>query len=76
MKALPDRNMISTTTTIEGNLPTDGIVCLHDAKQRVSDPTLSETLELSIENGYILADVSEDEFYSVQYTLEKCEVDE
>lgn len=67
--------MNTTTTTIEGDLPT-GIVSLDEAQILVEDETLEETIDHAIHNGYNLASVDEHDFYGIQYTLEKVEVAE
>lgn len=49
-------------------LPMNGIVQLNDAISQCENETLTETMELALENGYFLIDVSAD-----GYLLEKLE---
>jgi len=64
-----------TRTTISDPRLPRGVVCLHDSKAQIDDQTLEETLELTMENGYLLADVNDDEYLGTEYELLKIEVD-
>lgn len=66
----------TTTTMADPRLPR-GVVCLEQVLERVNDPTLEETIELSMKNGYWLTGIDErDDIYGTEYTLLKREVDD
>jgi len=68
--------MIKTQTQIaDPRLPRE-VICLHDAVEQIDNDTVSETLELSLDNGYVLAGIEDDEMFETEYTLLKLEVED